>query len=105
MKCLTNGHSKFHSAVPLEHSGGRFGDSRMLMTERCSEEEDDAGEMKKLVTKIAEITGEGVDLFSVFFRSKRNQRRQSTVLNQKRDKWKIAGGQMEVPGTNGQIKS
>lgn len=31
--------------------------SRMLMTERCSEEEDEAGEMKKLVTEIAEITG------------------------------------------------
>nr|XP_043637634.1 cytochrome P450 93A3-like [Erigeron canadensis] len=31
--------------------------SRMLMSERCSENEDDAGEMKKLVTEIAEITG------------------------------------------------
>ncbi|KAI3806501.1 hypothetical protein L1987_22408 [Smallanthus sonchifolius] len=31
--------------------------SRMLMSERCSENEDEAGEMKKLVTEIAEITG------------------------------------------------
>ncbi|KAJ9565318.1 hypothetical protein OSB04_001284 [Centaurea solstitialis] len=31
--------------------------SRMLMSERCSEDENEAGEMKKLVTEIAEITG------------------------------------------------
>ncbi|KAI3760580.1 hypothetical protein L1987_50977 [Smallanthus sonchifolius] len=31
--------------------------SRMLMSSRCSENKDEAGEMKKLVTEIAEITG------------------------------------------------
>ncbi|XP_071737531.1 3,9-dihydroxypterocarpan 6A-monooxygenase-like [Rutidosis leptorrhynchoides] len=31
--------------------------SRMLMGERCSEDENDAGDIKKLVTEIAEITG------------------------------------------------
>ncbi|XP_024980898.1 cytochrome P450 93A3-like [Cynara cardunculus var. scolymus] len=31
--------------------------SRMLMSERCSEAENEAGEMRKLVTEIAEITG------------------------------------------------
>ncbi|KAM0027689.1 putative 3,9-dihydroxypterocarpan 6A-monooxygenase [Helianthus debilis subsp. tardiflorus] len=31
--------------------------SRMLMSERCSENEDEAGEMRKLVTEITEIAG------------------------------------------------
>ncbi|GJR32294.1 cytochrome P450 93A3-like protein [Tanacetum coccineum] len=52
--------AKVGKAVELEGDLVRMSNnviSRMLMSERCSEDDNEAGEMRKLVTEIAEITG------------------------------------------------
>nr|GEU55486.1 cytochrome P450 93A3-like [Tanacetum cinerariifolium] len=52
--------SKVGKAVELEGELVRMSKnvkSRMLMSERCSKDDNEAGEMRKLATEIAEITG------------------------------------------------
>nr|XP_043636620.1 cytochrome P450 93A3-like [Erigeron canadensis] len=59
MKSLSK-NSKVGKSVDLDKELVRMSNnviSRMLMSERCSDNVDDAGEMNQLVTEIAEITG------------------------------------------------